>query len=58
MGQSMGGGVTILTQARFATFDAIAPCGVSAIHTVLPQPDAGAREHGIRRFDAVAEGRR
>jgi len=57
MGQSMGGGVTILTQARFATFDAIAPCGVSAIHTVLAQPDAGAREHGIRRFDAVAEGR-
>lgn len=57
MGQSMGGGVTILTQGRFATFDAVAPCGVSAIHTVLPQRDAAAYEQGIRRFDAVAEGR-
>jgi alpha-beta hydrolase superfamily lysophospholipase len=57
MGQSMGGGVTILAQARFATFDAIAPCGVSAIHTALPQADEGAFEHGVRRFDAVAEGR-
>ena len=57
MGQSMGGGVTILTQSRFATFDAIAPCGVSAIHTALPQRDAAAFEHGKARFDAVAEGR-
>jgi alpha-beta hydrolase superfamily lysophospholipase len=57
MGQSMGGGVTILAQGRFATFDAIAPCGVSAIHTALPQADEGAFEHGVRRFDAVAEGR-
>ncbi|ATI80758.1 alpha/beta fold hydrolase [Sphingobium yanoikuyae] len=57
MGQSMGGGVTILAQGRFATFDAIAPFGVSAIHTALPQRDAGAFEHGVRRFDAVAQGR-
>lgn len=57
MGQSLGGGVSILTQGRFATFDAIAPFGVSAIHTALPQPDAGAFEHGVRRFDAVAEGK-
>jgi alpha-beta hydrolase superfamily lysophospholipase len=57
MGQSMGGGVTVLAQGRFATFDAIAPCGVSAIHTALPQPDRAAFEHGVRRFDAVAEGR-
>lgn len=56
MGQSMGGGVTILAQGRFATFDAIAPCGVSAIHTALPQRDKGAFDHGVRRFDAVAEG--
>lgn len=56
MGQSMGGGVTILSQGRFATFDAIAPCGVSAIHTALPQRDQGAFEHGKARFDAVAEG--
>jgi alpha-beta hydrolase superfamily lysophospholipase len=57
MGQSMGGGVTILAQGRFATFDAIAPFGVSAIHTALPQQDKAAFDHGIRRFDAVAEGR-
>lgn len=57
MGQSMGGGVTILAQGRFATFDAIAPCGVSAIHTALPQRDPAAFDHGIRRFDAVADGR-
>lgn len=57
MGQSMGGGVSILTQGRFATFDAIAPCGVSAIQTALPQRDKAAFDHGVRRFDAVAEGK-
>lgn len=57
MGQSMGGGVTILTQSRFATFDAIAPSGVSAIHTALPQRDKSAFDHGKSRFDAVAEGK-
>jgi len=57
MGQSMGGGVSILTQGRFATFHAIAPFGVSAIHTALPQRDATAFAHGVRRFDSVAEGR-
>lgn len=56
MGQSMGGGVSILAQGRYATFDAIAPCGVSGIHTALPQRDVNAFEHGKRRFDAVAEG--
>lgn len=57
MGQSMGGGVTILAQGRFGTFDAIAPCGVSAIHTVLPQRDASAVEQGKARFQPVAEGK-
>lgn len=57
MGQSMGGGVSILTQSRFATFDAIAPCGVSAIQTALPQRNTAAFDHGKTRFDAVAEGR-
>jgi len=57
MGQSMGGGVTLLAQGRFATFDAIAPFGVSAIHTALPQRDAGAFAQGVRRFDAVAQGK-
>lgn len=57
MGQSMGGGVSILTQGRFGTFDAIAPCGVSAIHTALPQRDEAAYEHGKARFQPVAEGK-
>jgi hypothetical protein len=56
MGQSMGGGVTILTQGRFATFDAIAPCGVSAIHTALPQPGSDAFERGKARFAGVEVG--
>lgn len=38
IGQSMGGGVTIVMQSRHATFDAIAALGKSALHTVLPQP--------------------
>ena len=56
MGQSMGGGVTILAQGRFATFDAIAPCGVSAIHTALPQRTAAEFEHGKARFKDVRQG--
>lgn len=57
MGQSYGGGVTILTQGRFATFDAIAPFGKSAIHTALPQRTREEFAHGLRRFEAVAEGK-
>ena len=38
IGQSMGGGVTMIMQGRSRTFDAIAPLGISAIHTILPQP--------------------
>ncbi|KHK89178.1 alpha/beta fold hydrolase [Novosphingobium malaysiense] len=38
IGQSMGGGVTIIMQSRNATFDAIAVLGKSALHTTLPQP--------------------
>jgi pimeloyl-ACP methyl ester carboxylesterase len=37
IGQSMGGCMTIVMQARHDTYDAIAPLGYSAIHTVLPQ---------------------
>ena len=44
IGQSMGGGVTILMQGRHRTFDAIAALGYSAIHTVLPQQTEEARE--------------
>lgn len=38
IGQSMGGGITMIMQGRHGTFDAIAPLGISALHTVLPQP--------------------
>ena len=37
VGQSMGGGVSIIMQARHGAFDAVAALGYSAIHTVLPQ---------------------
>ncbi len=38
IGQSMGGGITMIMQGSLKTFDAIAPLGISAIHTILPQP--------------------
>jgi len=56
MGQSMGGGVALLAQGRCATFDAVAPCGVSAIHTVLPQRTVAEVEHGKARFAEVRVG--
>jgi pimeloyl-ACP methyl ester carboxylesterase len=37
-GQSMGGCLTIVAQARHRTFDGIGVLGYSAIHTVLPTP--------------------
>ena len=37
IGQSMGGGVTIIMQGRLPTYDAIASLGYSAVRTVLPQ---------------------
>lgn len=47
-GQSMGGGVTIIMQGRHRTYDAIAPMGYSAIHTVLPQKSDEARLRGMQ----------
>lgn len=41
IGQSMGGGVTIVMAGRHTTYDAIAILGFSGIHTVLPFPDMG-----------------
>ncbi|HUB84777.1 MAG TPA: alpha/beta hydrolase, partial [Rhizomicrobium sp.] len=38
MGQSMGAGVTMVMQGRHGCFHAIAPLGISAYHTCLPQP--------------------
>jgi pimeloyl-ACP methyl ester carboxylesterase len=37
-GQSMGGCLTIVAQARHRTFDGIGVLGYSALHTVLPTP--------------------
>lgn len=37
-GQSMGGGITMVMQAIHRTYDALVLLGVSAIHTVIPQP--------------------
>ena len=47
IGQSMGGCVTVIMQARHGTYDAIAPLGYSAIHTVLPQRSADARRKAM-----------
>jgi len=47
IGQSMGGCLTIVMQGRHATFDAIAPLGYSALHTVLPQRDAAEQQRGL-----------
>lgn len=56
LGQSMGGHLTICMQGQHATFDGIAPLGYSAIHTVLPQPDAADRQRGIDLQLNVAAG--
>ncbi|HEV8311842.1 MAG TPA: hypothetical protein VGQ23_02155 [Burkholderiaceae bacterium] len=48
IGQSMGGCLTIVMQGRHATFDAIAPLGYSAIHTVLPQRDETDRQRALQ----------
>lgn len=53
IGQSMGGCVTVVMQGRHATFDAIAPLGNSAIHTVLPQRDAVERQRGLEHHARV-----
>lgn len=47
IGQSMGGGLTLLMQGLHRTYQAIGVFGYSAIHTQLPQPGgkAGANEY-------------
>lgn len=49
VGQSMGGCVSIVSQATHQTFDALAVLGYSASHTVLPSPDGGVRVTPIAR---------
>jgi len=56
IGQSMGGCVTIVMQARHGTYNAIAPLGYSAIHTVLPQRSEDARRKAILTFQHARGG--
>jgi pimeloyl-ACP methyl ester carboxylesterase len=51
IGQSMGGGVSIIMQGRHRSFDAIGVLGYSAIHTVLPQREEADVERGIAAYD-------
>jgi pimeloyl-ACP methyl ester carboxylesterase len=51
MGQSMGGGVTVIMAARHRTYDAVAVLGYSAIHTVLPMPEAAETARASSHFD-------
>lgn len=55
-GQSMGGGLTIIMQGRHQTYDAIAPLGYSAIHTMLPQRDAETTARGSAAYQDIARG--
>jgi pimeloyl-ACP methyl ester carboxylesterase len=51
LGQSMGGGVSIIMQASRRTFDAIVVLGYSAVHTVLPQRTAADREAAKAQYE-------
>jgi pimeloyl-ACP methyl ester carboxylesterase len=55
IGQSMGGCVSIVTQAMQRPFDALAVLGYSASHTVLPSPARG--ECRFRRSSAAGQTR-
>lgn len=59
IGQSMGGCVTIVAQARHNCWDAIGILGFSARQVVLPQPDATAeaRNHQRHRDAIGADGK-
>jgi pimeloyl-ACP methyl ester carboxylesterase len=49
IGQSMGGCVSIVTQAMQRPFDALAVLGYSASHTVLPSPAGGVQVSAVER---------
>jgi pimeloyl-ACP methyl ester carboxylesterase len=51
MGQSMGGGVSVIMAARHHSYDAVAVLGYSAIHTVLPMPDPNETARASEFFD-------
>jgi pimeloyl-ACP methyl ester carboxylesterase len=56
IGQSMGGCVSILTQAAHRTFDAIAVLGYSAIHTRLPQKEAAQEAANLAVMNELSRG--
>lgn len=56
LGQSMGGCMTIVTQARHAIFDAIAVLGYSAIHTRLPQREAAQEAANAQAIAGIRRG--
>ncbi|TPG36553.1 alpha/beta hydrolase [Mycolicibacterium hodleri] len=49
IGQSMGGCVSIVAQALYRPFDALAVLGYSAAHTVLPSPSGGVHVSAVER---------
>lgn len=51
MGQSMGGGVSVIMAARHRSYDAVAVLGYSAIHTVLPMPKPDEKVRTSDYFD-------
>lgn len=55
IGQSMGGGVSIIMQGRHRCFDAVGVLGYSAIHTVLPQRTEESRARGIASYQFSRE---
>jgi pimeloyl-ACP methyl ester carboxylesterase len=55
MGQSMGGGVSVIMAARHHTYDAVAVLGYSAIHTVLPMPKIDETARASEYFDYSRE---
>ncbi|WP_375483471.1 alpha/beta hydrolase, partial [uncultured Mycobacterium sp.] len=51
IGQSMGGGVSVIMAARHHTYDAVGVLGYSAIHTVLPMPKQDETVRTAEYFD-------
>ncbi len=57
IGQSMGGCITIVTQANHHSFDGIGVLGYSAIHTRLPQRDAEQEAANAEAIKGIARGK-
>lgn len=56
IGQSMGGCVSIVTQALHGTFDAIGVLGYSAIHTRLPQREIAQEVANAEAIEGITRG--